>query len=136
MTRFDSISICEPHPPNNLELQRQAAGVHVVLYPNVNWYTHLRQPHSTPGFAKLFPSLGGSGVLLWLHSIPFVCVCLLLQMYLIVFKALFTTQHRHRSVVYPATRRSTVFTPVIKAYNMLVDIPVYEARNGLSAQYQ
>jgi len=37
LTRFDSISICEPHPPNNLEWQRQAAVVHVVLYPNVNW---------------------------------------------------------------------------------------------------
>jgi len=32
--------------------------------------THLRQPHSTPGFAKLSPLWGGSGVLLWVHDFP------------------------------------------------------------------
>ena len=37
-------------------------------------------------FCQAFSFLGGSRVLLWLHSIPFVCVRLLLQVYLVVLK--------------------------------------------------
>ena len=58
----------------------------VATYLKLLGHTHLRQPHSTPGLAKLSPHLGGSAVLLWLHSIPFVCVHLLLQLYVIVLK--------------------------------------------------
>jgi len=55
------------------------------------------------------------------------------------FKALFTTQHRHRPVLYPATRHSTFYASYRSLWHV-VDIPVREVRkrqsHGLSAQYQ
>jgi hypothetical protein len=80
-------------------------------------------------FCQAFPFLGGSGVLLWLHSIP--CLCpLAFASVSRHFKALFTTQHRRdQPVVYPATRRTIQrFIPVIEAYDMPVDIPVREVQ--------
>jgi len=47
--------------------------------------THLRQPHPTPGFAKLSPFWGGAGF--YFGFTPYlVCVRLLLQVYLVVLK--------------------------------------------------
>ena len=81
--------------------------------------------HHTPStttlnawFCQAFPSLGGSGVLLWLHTIPFVCVRLLLQVYLVVSKLSLplSIDIDRYSTQQLATRR---FTPVIEAYDML-----------------
>jgi len=70
--------------------------------------THLRQPHSTPGFAKLSPRWGGAGFYFgftpYLLSVS-ACFCKCISL----FKALFTTQHWLRPVVYPATRHSKFY---------------------------
>jgi hypothetical protein len=70
--------------------------------------THLRQPHSTPGFAKPPSFWGGVGyyfgftISLRLCPLAFASVSR-------CFKALFTTQHRHQPVVYLATRHSKFY---------------------------
>jgi len=83
-------------------------------------------------FCQAFPSLGGSRVLLWLHSIPFLSVRLLLQVYLVVLKLSLplSIDFNRWSTQQLATRSCT---PVIEAYNMAVNSPVCEVQD-LSAQ--
>jgi hypothetical protein len=61
-----------------------------------------------PGFAKLSPFWGERGfTLALLHTF---CLCLLaIASVSRGVKPLFTTQHRHRPVVYPATRNWTFY---------------------------
>ena len=71
-------------------------------------YTHLPHPHSTPDFAKLSPLEGEPG--LTLASPYTICLCpLAFASVSRCFKGLITTQHRHRPVVYPATRLSKFY---------------------------
>ena len=89
-----------------------------------------------------FPLFGGERGFTLASRFPFVCVRLLLQVYLLVLKLSLLLSIAGQSVVSlcGATRLFRLLTPVIKAYDMPVDIPVHEVRkcqsHGLSAQYQ
>ena len=103
---------CGTRPVKGINSARNWVNGYHVSATNSVTYVSLHTPSTTTlnaWFCQAFPFLGGSGVLLWLHSIPCLCplACLLALAFASVsrrFKALFTTQHRHRPVVYPATR--------------------------------
>jgi len=80
-----------------------------------------------PWSCQAFPSFGGERgfTLASLHTfrlcpLAFATVCH-------CFKALFTTQHRHQPVVYPATRHSMLYASY-RSIRRVVDIPVREVR--------
>jgi len=81
-------------------------------------YTHLRQPHLTPGFAKPRSFWGGAGYYFGLTI--FLCLCpLAFASVSHRFKALFTTQHQRQPVASATTlvsvRNTRVFRTALTA---------------------
>ena len=104
--------------------------------------THTFDNHTQRLVLPSFPLFGGERGITLASRFPFVCVRLLLQVYLVVLKLSLLLSIDGQLVVSlcGATCLFRRLTPVIEVYDIPVDIPVCEVRkhqsHGLSAQYQ